>query len=127
VAAGSPEDVSAVWSFPPASVGHDDSVKGYEVDATDGVAGTVSWASYRPGESYLVVSHRHRLHDTHFVIPAGAVRHVRHDERKVVLGISIAEAHSNPQVDDPAAPLDPAIVAAFAHGAPGAPEGGLIV
>ena len=125
--AESPESVRAMWSFPPGSIGADDSVKGYEADATDGVAGSVSWASYRPGESYLVVSHRHHLHETHFVIPAGAVREVRHVDRKVVLGISVAEAHSAPQQEDPAAPLDPAIVAAFAHGVPGVSEGGLIV
>lgn len=127
MSADSPEHVGAAWSFPPGSIGHDDSVKGYEVDATDGVAGSVSWASYEPGESYLVVSQRHHLHETHFVIPAGAVRDVRHGDRKVVLGISVAEAHSTPQLKDPAAPLDPAIVAAFAHGMPGVAEGGLIV
>jgi len=122
-----PEETRGTWSFPPGSIGADDSVKGYEVDATDGVAGSVSWASYKPGESYLVVSHRHHLHETHFVIPAGAVRDVRHGDRRVMLGISVAEAHSAPQQEDPAAPLDPATVAAFAHGLPGAPEGGLIV
>ena len=45
------------WTFPEGSVGHDDSVKGYEVEATDGPVGTCSWASYKPGESYLVVSY----------------------------------------------------------------------
>jgi hypothetical protein len=115
------------WSFPPGAVGHDESVKGYDVEATDGVAGVVSWADYKPGDSYLVVTQRHRLREVHYVIPAGVVREVRHGERKVVLGVSVADAHRAPQHRDPAAPLDPALVAALAHGLPGVPEGGLIV
>jgi hypothetical protein len=30
-------------------------------------------ASYAPGESYLVVSHMHHLHERHHVVPAGAL------------------------------------------------------
>jgi hypothetical protein len=46
-------------------LGPDDSIKGFQVEATDGDAGRVSWAGYAPGESYLVVSHRHRLKEAH--------------------------------------------------------------
>jgi hypothetical protein len=120
-------DTSAAWTFPSDSIGPDDSVKGYEVDATDGTAGTVSWATYRPGESYLVVSQRHHLHDAHYVVPAGEVREIRHAERKVLLGVPLAEAHRAPKQDEPAAPLDPEFVARMAHGAPATPEGGLIL
>lgn len=123
----SPAGASPVWSFPPGSIGHDESVKGDEVEATDGVAGTVSWATYKPGQSYMVVSQRHRLLERHYVIPAGVVREVRHANDRVLLGISVEEAHSAPQHEDPAAPLDPAIVAALAHGIPGVPNGGVLV
>jgi hypothetical protein len=54
-------------------IGHDDSIKDFQVEATDGDAGKVSWASYAPGESYLVISLRHHLHETHHVVPAAAV------------------------------------------------------
>src|ERR1700746_2138918 len=56
------------WSCPEGSVGHDESVKGYSVEATDGQVGTVSWASYAPGESYLVVSYRDGHHEVHTVV-----------------------------------------------------------
>jgi hypothetical protein len=115
------------WTFPAGAVGHDESVKGYEVLATDGSAGTVSWADYKPGESYLVVSARHHLREVHYVIPAGLVRTVDHDAKTVQLGVTVEQAHSAPEHEDPAAPLDPAIVIALAHGLPGAPEGGLII
>ena len=58
-----------LWSFPAGMIGHDESVKDFEVEATDGHAGKVSRASYAPGESYLVVSHRHHLHEGHQVVP----------------------------------------------------------
>ena len=50
-------------------LGHDDSIKDFQVEAIDGNAGKVSWASYAPGESYLVISLRHHLHETHHVFP----------------------------------------------------------
>lgn len=64
------------WDFPEGSVGHSDSVKGYGVEATDGPVGTVSWADYKPGESYFVLSYRDGHRDTHHVVPAGAVAEV---------------------------------------------------
>lgn len=115
------------WTFPDGLIGPDDSVKGYKVTATDGPAGTVSWASYKPGESYLIVTGRRRLRTGHYVIPGNLVGEIHVAERSVVLTVSRAEAQSHPHRRDPAAPLDPAIVAAFAHGAPGVIDGGLIV
>jgi len=66
--------------------GHD-SVKGFRVLATDGSAGRVSWGSYTPGESYLVIS-TGLLRRTHRVLPAGAVIAVRDGEVEVSLSRS---------------------------------------
>ena len=74
-----------VWSFPGGMLGTEDSVKGFRVEAADGHAGKVSWASYAPGESYLVVSHLHHLHEVHHVVPAGAVERISTEERGVWL------------------------------------------
>lgn len=73
------------------------SIKGYEVKASDGPCGTVAWASYAPGESYLVVTVRHHLHPTHHVIPAGAVATVDPDGRKLRLSVSRREVEQAPQ------------------------------
>jgi hypothetical protein len=35
------DDERTLWSFAPGLVGHDDSVKGFDVDARDGRAGSV--------------------------------------------------------------------------------------
>ena len=45
-----------LWSLPAGVLSPDDSIKGFRVEALDGHAGKVSWASYAPGESYLVIS-----------------------------------------------------------------------
>jgi hypothetical protein len=109
----------AGWSFPEGSVGHDESVKGYALEATDGQVGSVSWASYAPGESYLVVSYRDGHHDAHHVVPAGAVKLVDHGRRTVTLGVTVAEVKATPTHDEPDAPVDWGYIDQFERGALG--------
>jgi hypothetical protein len=71
--------------FQPGVLGGHDSVKGFRVVASDGPAGCVSWASYAPGESYLVVT-LGRIGRKHHVIPARAVTEVEDGEVRVALG-----------------------------------------
>src|SRR4029453_19485157 len=85
------QESDRLWSFPEGMLGHDDSIKDFQVEATDGDAGKVSWASYAPGESYLVINLRHHLHETHHVVPAAAVERIRISERKVGLLLPGAE------------------------------------
>jgi hypothetical protein len=94
-----------LWSLPEGVLGHEDSIKGFEVEATDGHAGKVSWASYAPGESYLVISRRHHLHEIHHVVPAAAVEKIDKSARKVSLRLTGAEVERAPEHHDPEAPL----------------------
>jgi hypothetical protein len=110
------ESASKLWSFPDGAVGHDDSVKGYDVECTDGRVGHVSWATYAPGESYLVVSYRHHLHETHHVVPAGAVERVDHERRTVTLRVTADEVKATPQHEDPEAEVDWSMVDQFERG-----------
>lgn len=100
------ENATRLWSFPEGMIGHDESIKGFRVEASDGQAGKVSWASYAPGESYLVVSHMHHLHETHHVVPAGAVERIGSDERTVWLTLSRDEVEELPEHHDPPAPVE---------------------
>lgn len=43
-------------TFRPGVLGDYDSVRGFAVVGSDGGAGWVTWGSYAPGESYLVVT-----------------------------------------------------------------------
>ena len=107
---------STLWSFPAGAVTHDQSVKGYTVEATDGEVGTVSWACYKDGESYLVVSYRDGGDDTHHVVPAGAVHSVDHGRRAVTLKVTVAEVKATPTHENPDAPIDWAYVDQFERG-----------
>jgi hypothetical protein len=95
-----------LWSFREGMLRPNDSVKNFRVEASDGHAGKVSWASYAPGESYLFVSHMHHLHETHHVVPAGAVERISTDERTVWLGLSRDEVEELPEHHDPPAPVE---------------------
>jgi len=84
------------------------SVKGFRVVASDGRAGRVSWASYAPGESYLVVTVG-LLSRKHHVIPASAVTSVGDEEVRV--GLARAQIAQLPDVPQPETPLadDPTV------------------
>ena len=99
-------DAPRLWSFPDGLVGPDESVKGFRVEASDGAEGHVAWASYAPGESYVVVTLRHHLHEKHHVVPAGAVERIDADQRTVWLRLSRAEIEELPEHHDQPAPLE---------------------
>ena len=91
---------AGLWSFPDGILGPDDSVKSFRVETSDGHEGKVAWASYAPGESYLVVGIGHR----HHVVPAGAVERIGADS--VWLRLSRAEVEQLPEHHDEPAPLE---------------------
>ena len=102
-----------LWSFPAGMLGPDESIRDFQVEASDGHAGKVSWASYGPGESYLVVSHLHHLHEVHHVVPAGAVGQIDSSGRIVSLRLSSEEVEALPEHHEPAAPVESWMVAAI--------------
>jgi len=82
-------------TFRPGLLGAHDSVKGFRVVAGDGRAGRVSWASYAPGESYLVVTLG--LRRKHHVVPASAVTSVGNGDVHVALSREqIGQLHDVP-------------------------------
>jgi hypothetical protein len=104
--------VEEARTFREGVLGDHDSVKGFRVVASDGRAGRVSWASYAPGESYLVVTtglflRRHR------VLPAGAVTGVAGHE--VAVAMSRAEVEHLPLLPHPQAPVADETVEQMLH------------
>lgn len=89
-------------SFKPGVLGSRDSIKGLRVLASDGPAGRVSWASYKPGESYVVVT-TGRLRRQHRVLPAGAVERV--EGRQVRVSLSREAIEHLPLLPHPEAPV----------------------
>ena len=106
-----------LWTFPEGTCGHDESVKGYTVVATDGPLGKCAWADYKPGESYLVVTHRHVLgRDDHYLIPAGAVTSVEHGGQTVTINVTGDEVRGTPSFEHPESAYSPDMVDQFARG-----------
>ena len=87
-------------TFRPGVLGEHSSVKGFKVVAADGRAGRVSWATYSPGESYLVLT-LGRLSRRHHVLPAGAVQSV--GDGVVHVGLSRSELAQLPLLPHPQA------------------------
>lgn len=100
------EQSDRLWSFQGGMLGPDDSVKGFRVEARDGHAGKVSWASYALGESYLVITLTHHLHEAHHVVPASTVERISADDRTLWLRLTRAEVEEAPKHHDPPAPLE---------------------
>jgi hypothetical protein len=100
------QESDRLWSFREGMLGHDDSIKDFQVEASGGDAGKVSWASCATGESYLVISLRHHLHEAHHVVPAAAVERISIWERKVWLRLTRSEVEQAPEHHDPEAPLE---------------------
>jgi hypothetical protein len=90
-------------TFRPGVLGEHESVKGFALAATDGSAGRISWGSYAPGESYLVVT-TGVIRRKHRVLPAGAVTSVRDGE--VHVSMSRSEIATLPEVPHPEAAVD---------------------
>jgi hypothetical protein len=114
--------VNDYWSFGAGLLEPDDSVKGYDVDASDGHAGKVAWASYKPGESYLVVNHFHHGRFGHFVVPAGVVASIDRERRRLALTVPVSAVEAAPEHEPPEGPLDPAYVHALTLAAYGNPD-----
>lgn len=94
--------VEGARTFQRGVLGGHDSVKGFAVIGSDGRAGRVSWASYAPAESYLVVT-TGTLRRRHRVLPAGAVTSV--GDRTVQVALSRGEIEHLPVLPDPQAPV----------------------
>jgi hypothetical protein len=99
-------DSMELWSFPQGAVGTDETLKGFHVESADGPAGTVAWASYEPGESYLVVTRRHHLREQRHVVPAGAVERIDTANRTLHLSLTRAELDELPAHHGEPAPLE---------------------
>jgi hypothetical protein len=86
-----------LWTFPDGLVGHSDSVKGYRCGGSDGShVGTVAWADYKPGESYLVIDVDDRQH----LVPAGAITGVEHDAQTLTLNVTAEQVHATPPYEE---------------------------
>jgi hypothetical protein len=85
------------WTYPE-SVGRLD-MNGFDVEAVDGSIGKVDEATYEVGESYIVVDTGPWIFGKKVMLPAGTIKRVDRDDRKVYIHRSKDEIKSAPEFD----------------------------
>jgi hypothetical protein len=88
-----------IWHFDPDIPQPDDPIVGYQVVASDGAMGTLAEASHDPHTSFVVVE-TGGLRHKQLVVPAGCVRQINAQTRKVFLGVDKATVKNGPAHQD---------------------------
>ncbi|WP_328551555.1 MULTISPECIES: PRC-barrel domain containing protein [unclassified Streptomyces] len=89
-----------IWGYDP-STGHivGTDLVGYKVEAIDGAIGKVDKHADDVGSSYLVVDIGVWIFDRHVMLPAGTVRRVDREERKIHVALTQEQIRSSPDFD----------------------------
>src|SRR3954447_11361338 len=94
---------SNVWMYQDTlrtEIGNGADIVGYEVEATDGSIGKVDKRSAEAGRDYLVVDTGFWIFGHKRLIPAGVVRRVDHNDRKVFVSMTKEEIKNAPDFDE---------------------------
>jgi hypothetical protein len=75
-------------------------IVGYDVEATDGLIGSIDESSYDPSCAYLVVDTGTWILGKRRLIPAGVVERVDVEARKVFVALSTAEVKAAPDFEE---------------------------
>ncbi|MGW1464602.1 PRC-barrel domain-containing protein [Streptomyces sp. NPDC001493] len=89
-----------IWGYQP-TAGHTagNDLIGYKVEATDGSIGKVDKHSDEVGSSYLVVDTGVWIFGRHVLLPAGTVRRVDPEEKRVYVDLDKEQIKSAPEFD----------------------------
>jgi hypothetical protein len=89
-----------LFEYPPEVADSGSYVRGFEVLAVDGTIGTVEAATYDHGRSCLVVDTDHWMAGARRLLPAGTVRGVSRDARRLFIGLTKDEIRRAPDYDE---------------------------
>ncbi|MFD8619083.1 PRC-barrel domain-containing protein [Streptomyces sp. NPDC059513] len=90
----------SLWGYQPSS-GHtaDADLSGYSVEATDGGIGKVDKHSDEAGSAYLLVDTGSWIFGKDVLLPAGTVRHIDTEGRKVHVDLTKEQVKDSPEFD----------------------------
>ncbi|MEV6192989.1 PRC-barrel domain-containing protein [Streptomyces sp. NPDC051920] len=90
----------SIWGYQPAA-GHvtGTDLVGYKVEAVDGAIGKVDKHSDDVDSAYLVVDIGVWIFGRHVLLPAGTVRRVDRDERKIYVALTQEQIRDSPEFD----------------------------
>jgi hypothetical protein len=89
----------SLWEYDVSTLRPDRDVVGYDVEASDGSIGKIDEASNDATSSYLVVDTGFWIFGKKRLIPAGVVRRVDDEERKVYVSMTKDQIKSAPDFD----------------------------
>ena len=89
------------WSYrPDADYRAGSELSGYKVEATDGDIGKVDRDTYEVGSSCLVVDTGPWIFGKKVLLPAGTIRRIDHEDRKVYVDRSKEQIKNSPEFDE---------------------------
>ncbi|MFD8734191.1 PRC-barrel domain-containing protein [Streptomyces sp. NPDC059618] len=90
----------SIWGYHPAA-GHiaGSDLVGYKVEATDGAIGKVDKHAEDLGSSYLIVDLGVWIFGRHVLLPAGTVRRIDHEERRIHVALTRQQIRESPEFD----------------------------
>jgi hypothetical protein len=91
--------MASLWEHDVSMLRPDRDVVGYDVEATDGSIGKIDEASNDTAASYLVVDTGFWIFGKKRLIPAGVIRRVDDDERKLHVAMTKDQIKSAPDFD----------------------------
>ena len=89
-----------LFEYPPEVADVGAYITGFEVHAVDGVIGIVAAANYDHGQSWLVVDTDFWIFGERRLFPAGTVRGVSREARKLFVGMTKDEIRDAPEYDE---------------------------
>ena len=91
--------MTSLWEYEVSVLRPERDVVGYDVEATDGSIGKIDEASNEAASSYLVVDTGFWIFGKKRLIPAGVIRRVDDDDRKVFVSMTKEQIKSAPDFD----------------------------
>ena len=97
-----PRTTTDLWTYDQTALGGVDkaNVVGYQVEALDGSIGKVDEATYDAGSAYIVVDTGPWIFGKKVMLPAGTIRSVDHEEKKVFVHRTKEQIKDAPEFED---------------------------
>ena len=89
-----------IWSYQATDWTSDQNLAGYDVEAIDGGIGKIDESTAEAGRQQVVVDTGFWIFGKKRLIPAGAIKQISHDEKKVFVNLTKEQIKEAPDFDE---------------------------
>lgn len=89
-----------IWNYQATDWNNDQDLVGYDVEASDGNIGKIDESTAEAGRQHVVVDTGFWIFGKKRLIPAGAIKQVNNDEKKVFVGLTKDQIKDAPDFDE---------------------------